>query len=194
MTTRYTDYSPYWQIRTRIYLYHSVWLVMVKLYCEVHVQLQTCSNSHAQRTSAIRPVAPARTVLTAQTVTMVTTCCSLYPDSHRGYNLLHSVSRESPWLQLAAFCIQRVTVVTTCCNLYPDSHCAYNLLQSVSRQSPCLQLTAVCIQRVTVDTTCCSLYPDSHRGDNLLQSVSRESPWLQLAAVCIQTVSVVTTC
>jgi hypothetical protein len=32
---------------------------------------------------------------------------------HRGYNLLQSAARQSPWLELAAVCSQTVTVVTT---------------------------------------------------------------------------------
>jgi hypothetical protein len=139
-------------------------------------------------------------------VTVVTTCCSLQPDSHRGYNLLQSAARQSPWLQLAAVCSQPVTVVKTCCSLQPDSHRGYNLLQSAARQSPWLQIAAVCSQTVTVVTTCCGLQPVSHCGYNLLQSAARQSPWLQLAAacsqslwlqlaaVCSQTVIVVTTC
>ena len=148
MATRFSDYSPYWQIRTRIYPYHPVRLVTVKLYCEVHVQLQAYSNSRAQRTSPWLQLA----AVCIQAVTVVT-CCSLLPDSHRGYNLLRSVS----------------------------SHRGYKLLQSAASQSSWLQLAAVCCQTVILVTTCCSLCLGSHRGYNLLQSVSRHSPWLKLS-------------
>ena len=143
MTTRYSDYSPYWQIRTRNYSYHPRRLVMAKLYCKVHVQLQAYSNSQAQRTSPWLQHA----AVCIQSVTVVRTCCSLYPDSHRGYNVLQSAARQSPSLQLAAVCNPTVTVVTTCCSLYPYSNRGYNI---------------------------CGLYPDSNRGYNLLQSVSKQ--------------------
>ena len=89
----------------------------------------------------------------SQSVIVVTTCCSLLPDSHRGYNFLRSVSRQSSWLRLATVRCQTVIVVTTCCSLLPDSHRSNNLLQSVSRQSSWLQLAAVCIQTFTVVKT-----------------------------------------